>query len=244
MKINFIYIFILVVSLSNGQSIKPLSELINSSDSSWPLVQEWIKNGTIKVEVLSRDLSKAESNLMKAQVSTRSPMGAVIYETGGLIIENGLLRILGSGNKSLNRGVMDWNLNKSFKENEKPKFLLIADDIFGGFFAINGGELSSESLGKVFYLSPDTLLWENLDLTYSDFLAFCFSKQINEFYADFKWKTFDKDILNFDNDKSFSFYPYLFTKEGKEIEKVSKKVVPIQELWELYNNLSKQLLKN
>lgn len=232
-----------MVFLSNGQN-KPLSELINSADSGWSLVQEWLKNAEVKVEILPRDLLKAEDNLLKAQVSTRSPMGSVIYETGGIIVENGLLRILGSGNKNLNRGIMDWNLNKSYKDNDKPKFLLIADDIFGGFFAINGGSFSIESLGKVFYLSPDTLKWENLDITYSDFLVFAFSKQINEFYADFKWKTFDNDSLNFDNDEAFSFYPYLYTKEGKDIEKVSKKSVPIQELWELNIDLQKELFKN
>jgi len=243
MKFNLLYIFILVVFSSNGQNTKPLSELINTSDSGWPLVQDWIKSAEVKVDVLPRDVSSAESNLLKAQITTRSPMGAVIYETGGIIIENGLLRILGSGNKKLDRGMMDWNLNKSFKNNEKPKFLLIADDVFGGFFAINGGALSDESLGKTFYLSPDTLKWENLDLSYSDFLNFCFSKKINEFYGDFKWKTFDKDILNFNNDKAFSFYPYLFTEEGKDIEKVSKKIVPIEEIWMMFNDLQKQLFK-
>jgi hypothetical protein len=243
MKINFLYIFILVVFSSNGQNIKPLSELINTSDSGWPLVQDWIKSAEVKVEILSRDLSSAESNLLKAQITTRSSMGSVVYETGGIIVENGLLRILGSGSKNLNRGIMDWNLNKSFKENEKPKFLLIADDIFGGFFGINGGALSNESIGKIFYLSPDSLKWENLDLSYSDFLNFCFSKKINKFYDAFKWKTFGEDTLKFDNDKAFSFYPYLFTEEGKDIEKVSKKMCSIQEIWELYNNLQKQLFK-
>lgn len=243
MKFNFLYIFILVIFSTNGQNTKPLSELINVSDSGWSLVQDWIKNAEVVVEVLPRDLPKAESNLLKAQVTTRSPMGAIIYETGGIIIEKGLIRILGSGNKKLDRGIMDWNCNKSYKADEKPKFILIADDVFGGFFALNGGFLSNESLGKVFYLSPDTLKWENLDLSYSEFLNFCFSKKIREFYEDFKWTTFDKDILNFDNDKAFSFYPYLFTEEGRNIEKISKKIVSIEEIWLLYNDLQKQLFK-
>jgi hypothetical protein len=232
-----------VVFYSNGQNTKPLSELINTSDSAWPLVQDWIKNAEVSIEILPRDVFKAESNLLKAQISTRSPMGAIIYETGGILIEKGIIRILGSGNRRLKRGMMDWNLNKTYQNNEKPKYLLIADDIFGGFFAINGGALSHENLGKIFYLSPDTLKWENLDLTYSEFLIFCFSKKINEFYQDFKWKTFEKDVINFDNDKAFSFYPYLFTEEGKDIEKISKKTIPIEEIWLLYNDLQKQLFK-
>ena len=48
------------------------------------------------------------------QMPTSSPMGAVIYETGGILIHHGWLRILGSGSFKLPRGLMDWNFSKSF----------------------------------------------------------------------------------------------------------------------------------
>ena len=76
------------------------------------------------------------------QMPTSSPMGAVIYETGGILIHYGWLRILGSGSFKLPRGLMDWNFSKSFSESgEKPKYLLVADDVIGGYFALNGGSL-------------------------------------------------------------------------------------------------------
>lgn len=236
MKTTILYFLILIPFFSTGQNKKSLSELTNTSDPAWIFVKDWIKKTEVKVVVLPKEKTRADKEIETAQVTTHSPMGAVIYETGGIIIEDGIIRILGSGNTKLNRGLMEWNKDKSFTKDEKPKFLLIADDVFGGFFAINGGSLSPDYLGKVFYLAP-TLKWENLDLSYSDFLLFCFSKKINEFYSDFKWKTFDKDFIKTDFDKSFSFYPYLFTEEGKEIDKVTKKLVPISELWALYNDL-------
>ncbi|QBN19487.1 DUF2625 family protein [Flavobacterium nackdongense] len=243
MKTKLLYFLIFIPLITLGQNKKTLFELTNTNESAWKLVQNWIKNAEVKVVVLPKDIVRANIEIETAQVTTQSPMGAIIFETGGIIIESGIIRILGSGNVKLNRGLMEWNRNKSFSQEEKPKFLLIADDVFGGFFAINGGSFSSEYLGKVFYFAPDTLQWENLDLNYSDFLVFCFSKDINEFYSGFKWKTFDKSFNITDFDKSYSFYPYLFTEEGKDINSVTKNLVPISELWTLYNDLQNQFPK-
>ena len=44
---------------------------------------------------------KAEFALYKTQVTTRSPMGAIIYETMNILIDNGWIRILGSGNEKI-----------------------------------------------------------------------------------------------------------------------------------------------
>lgn len=116
-------------------------------------------------------------------------MGAIIYETGGILINDGWLRILGSGSAKLNRGLMEWNKGKSIlKPGEQPPYLLIADDALGGFFAINAGQLSETDLGKVFYLSPDNLKWEPLGLSYSEFIVFCFSGDLKDFYKDLQWK--------------------------------------------------------
>lgn len=49
------------------------------------------------MEILPRDPAAAEAELVKTQVTTRSVMGAVVYETGGILIDRGWLRILGSG---------------------------------------------------------------------------------------------------------------------------------------------------
>ena len=64
------------------------------------------------------------------------------------------LRILGSGCKRLNRGIYDFTLGKSFVEARRmPSYLLVADDVLGGFFAINGSAFASEA-GNVFYYAP------------------------------------------------------------------------------------------
>ncbi|MEM7344538.1 MAG: DUF2625 family protein, partial [Chloroflexota bacterium] len=77
--------------------MRPLTELINTSEPGIQLVQNWISDAENPVEVLPRDKKRAEQELYQAQVTTRSPMGAIIYETGGVLIDGGWIRILGSG---------------------------------------------------------------------------------------------------------------------------------------------------
>jgi len=231
-------------SYSEAQNhMRPVNELINKDDSGWPIVQQWIKDAKNKVEVLSCDAEKAKDALYKIQVTTRSPMGAVVYSSGGLLIDDGWIRILGSGSSRLNRSLPDWNKGKTFKQfGEAPSFLLIADDAIGGFFALNGGGLGKD-LGKVYYLSPDTLEWESLNLIYSDFLNFCFNGDIEQFYKDLRWTNWRADVSKLDGNSVYTFYPFLWSKEGKDINKDTRKPVPVEEQYALNLDMQKQLKK-
>lgn len=221
--------------------MRTLEELINKTDPAWPYVQEWIQASMNQVEVLPATSAQAAAALLQTQVTTHSPMGAIIFETGGLLIDHGWLRILGSGHSRLKRSVPAWNKDKSFSEyGETPGFLLIADDVLGGFFAINGGDLGTD-LGHVYYLAPDTLNWENLHVSYSDFLDWCFTGDMNEFYQHQRWQGWEEEIAQLDGDMAFSFVPFLWTAEGKDIANISRKPVPIQELYELAQSFRTQL---
>ncbi|HEX8329417.1 MAG TPA: DUF2625 domain-containing protein [Hymenobacter sp.] len=215
--------------------VRPLTELINTQDPGWALVQYWIKTAKNKVEVLPKTPARADSTLLAAQVTTRSPMGAVVYETGGILIDDGWLRILGSGSPALDRDLMSWNREK------QEGLLLIADDVLGGFFAINGGAFGQGSLGKVYYLAPDSLEWEALDFGYSDFLKFCLSGSLDKFYSDLRWKGWQKEITAITGNQAFFCFPPLFTEEGKDLKKVVRKPVPVAELWGSHNDFRKQL---
>lgn len=210
-------------------TMRPLAELINKTDPGWPLVQQWIDSATNKVEVLKADSTNAAEALWQTQVTTRSPMGAIIYSTGGILIDGGWIRILGSGNPVLKRSLPAWNKGKTFADyGQRPGLLLVADDAIGGFFAINGGALGKDA-GKMYYLSPDNLQWEALDLSYSDFLDFCFRGSLDKFYTNLRWKTWQKDLAGITGDQVFMCFPYLWTTQGKDIEKVSKDPVPVEE---------------
>jgi len=123
--------------------VKTLQELINRDDPAWPLVRQWVAEATNPVEVLPPpDDAIREGALVVAQVTTRSPMGAIVYESGGILVDHGWLRILGSGHPRLPRSLANWNFERSFAvSGERPSFLLVADDVVGGFFAIDAGGL-------------------------------------------------------------------------------------------------------
>lgn len=221
-----------------------LSELINNKESAWLYIKSWIDSAKNKVEVLPKDTLRADSALYQAQVTTKSTMGSIIYETGGILIDNGWIRILGSGSKRLDRSLMDWNKEKSYsKLGSTLSYLLIADDVLGGFFAINNRKFGKENIGKVFYFAPDNLKWESLGLSYSEFIQFCFSGDIKTFYNGFKWKNWEKDIVNIEGNFAYTFFPYLCTKEGSDINKVSKMLVPINEVWISQLDLQKMHLE-
>ena len=243
MRISLIILLglLLFSTFVTGQTnkLRPLSELINSEESAWTgILQQMIKDAKNDVEVLPKNKEKADSSLYKSQVTTRSPMGAIVYETGGILIDQGWLRILGSGDKKLDRNLMDWNKGKTYTNlGEQLPYLLIADDVLGGFFAINAGGLDADEIGKVFYFAPDNLLWTSTSLTYTEFLSFCFSGDLKLFYESLYWIGWEKDIESIDGNQGISCFPFLCTVEGKDINKDSRKTVPIEELWILHNDL-------
>ncbi len=227
---------------ANAQvKMRPLNELINATDPGWPFVQQLIDSAKNPVEVLSPDLAKIEEALYHTQVTTRAPLGAVVYATGGILVDGGWIRILGSGNPKLNRSVPDWNKGKTFKDfGDKANFLLVADDAVGGFFALNGGQFGKD-IGNIYYLSPDRLVWEPLEFSYTRFLEFCFSGDLDEFYGKLRWTNWRKDLVKLNGNSVFNFRPFLWSKEGKDINKSKKKRIPVAEQFEFNMNSRKQL---
>jgi len=238
-----ITLFVLNNQKVSAQNKMRSIEELTVDTSGWPYVKDLLKTAKNKIEVLPADPIRAKEALYQAQVTTRSTMGAIIYFTGGVLIDNGWVRILGSGNERLNRSLPEWNKGKSFTTyGEQPKFLLIADDAVGGFFAINGGGLG-EDVGNVYYLSPDTLKWESLERGYTDFLDFCLTGDLSKFYTGLRWDNWLSDVKNMSGTSGFHILPPLWTKEGKDINKDSRKSVPIQELYDLTIDTIAQLKK-
>lgn len=167
-------------------------------------------------------------------------MGAVIHKTGGILVDSGWLRLLGAGSPRLPRSLPDWNRTAlgTTVDSGLP-FLLVADDVIGGFFAVDGGGLAGPP-GSVFYLAPDTLEWEQIAPTYTDFLCFVFSGDIDKFYEGLRWPGWHTEIQTVSGDEGLSVYPFLWS-DGPAIAERSRKPVPISELWALTLEMRHQL---
>lgn len=224
--------------------MRTLEELINKEEPAWDLIQEWLQEAINTYEVLPRDAKRAEIELLNAQITTRSPMGAILYETGGILINGGWIRLLGSGCERFDRGMFQWNKGKTFEDyGQPPAFLLVADDILGGLFAINGGAFGQDDLGQIYYLAPDTLSWEPMNCGYSEFVCWTLEGNIDLFYEPYYWKGWQEEVTKLNGNQVFSFFPFLWTKEGQQIEAVSRKIVPIEESYRLTMDMQRQLLE-
>jgi Protein of unknown function DUF2625 len=75
------------VLFGQATKMRPINELVVKNGAAWTdFLQQAIKEATNHVEVLPKDNIRADSALYKCQVTTRSTMGAIVYETGGLLI--------------------------------------------------------------------------------------------------------------------------------------------------------------
>lgn len=231
------------LSLSAQPTMLPLKELLKGGDTAWPMVQEWIASARNKLAVLPVDTIRAPEALFRTQVTTRSPMGAVVYHTGGILVDGGWIRILGSGSERLERTLPGWNRGKAFTDyGQRPAYLLIADDVIGGYFILNGGRLGTDT-GKVYYLSPDNLDWEPLGISYSEFLNFCFNADLDQFYKGMRWNGWEEDVARLSGDKVFHFSPPLWSKEKGDINRSARNGVPAEEQYGYTMELVGQLKK-
>ncbi|MEC4112702.1 DUF2625 family protein [Myroides pelagicus] len=214
--------------------MRKIKELIDPYNYGWTLLKQWIEQSTRQVNVLPiHSKEQTETALVETQVTTKSILGAIIYHTGGVIVNNGWIRIWGSGSETLNRSIPEWSKGKSFQTlNEVPGYLVIADDVLGGLFCINGGTLGND-IGNIYYFAPDCLDFEPLEVTYSELINFFLLGDIDTFYQDFHWSTETDDLKKLSYDEVFNFMPPLWTKEGKQIENTFKGKINIEEYFNL-----------
>jgi hypothetical protein len=219
--------------------MRTLSELLELKSPAWPLVQEWLAAASRPVEVLAREAELAEATLLKLQVTTRSTMGAVAYETGGILIDHGWVRVLGSGCRRMPGSLVSWNAIGGAPEEGLSGLLMVAHDALGGFFALDGGALG-EGRGGAFYFAPDSLRWEDLGRGYSDLLRFLLLGDLAGFYGGYRWPGWSESVADISPDQGFSLYPPIWSKEGKDVTTVSRRAVPMTELLALQLDLARQ----
>jgi hypothetical protein len=214
--------------------MRSLAELIDRNEPAWPLVQQWIADASVPVEVLPADRAAGDAALHATQVTTRSPMGAIAHTAAGIFVDNGWLRVLGAGkHPRFHRSLPEWNQGRS------NGYYLVADDVVGGFFAINGGALG-EDPGNVYFYAPDSLRWEPCGFGYSHFLVWAMSEKLQQFYDSLRWDHWVSEVKHKSGDQAISIYPFLWAK-GPPIKERHRGAVPVAEQWALQLDFQRQL---
>jgi hypothetical protein len=214
--------------------MRTLTELIDREEPAWPLVQQWIGEASVAVEVLPADTAAGDAALYATQVTTRSPMGAIAHNAAAILIDNGWLRVLGAGkHPRFQRSLPEWN------EGRSNQYYLVGDDAVGGFFAINGGALG-EDLGKLYFFAPDSLRWEPCGFGFSQFLVWAMSEKLHEFYESLRWDGWVAEVKQLSGDQAIGIYPFLWAM-GPPIKERHRGAVPVAEQWALQLDLQRQL---
>lgn len=208
--------------------MKSLEELLAPGNDVWTELANRVSMAATPSSVLA--LHAPQGGVLELlQVSTASTLGAVVYNSGGLLIDNGWVRVHGGGNNDLLAVAAD-----------EPGVLVVGHDVVGGRFAINSGALFGDP-GEVNYWAPDSLEWEAIGIGYSDFLHSFLGGATNEFYANLRWNGWVDEVAELELDQGIALYPPPFSKEGEDVENVHRGVVPLEELHYMYANYAAQL---
>ena len=120
--------------------------------------------------------------------------GVVLSKTGGIVIDD-WIRIYGSGKYDFykkNTSLSEWGA------------MIIAEDIVGGLFSLDNN-------GIINYFAPDSLQWESLDITYSQFIHWAMIKErVDKYYETFRWDGWAEDSAMLSSTQGMIFFIFLW----------------------------------
>jgi hypothetical protein len=211
---------------------------MDQPDDAWPSIEEWIARSP-DCRVLGPDMQGIQETMRVLELTPRSLLGAFVTHCGGLLLEGGWLRILGAGGPRIRYGLLAWNTpSEGFEPLDRA--IVVAHDAVGGFFAINGGGLGDIGAGNVYYLAPDTLEWQDLGLSYTTWLQWMITTELEGFYERLRWPGWEAHMLQLNADQGISVWPPLFA-AGPSLGERSRRVVSAYELWAVLSPLRRQM---
>jgi hypothetical protein len=219
--------------------MRELNQLIDVEEPAWPELREILGAGPVPVEVLPPDSDLGRSSLLQLQVTARSYLGAVVLHCGGLLVDDGWLRVFGSPVGGAARVPSLARVNQFpevFDSEWRPGTgLVIAHDVMGGVFALNGGALAGTDRpgapGEVVYFAPDSLRWEALGVGHAAWMAWLASGALDEFYADLRWPGWKHEVRALNSHQGLSLIPPLWSAEARQdISATSRRAVTMTEL--------------
>jgi hypothetical protein len=101
------------------------------------------------------------------------------------LVDDGWLRILAAGGPTTACSLL--SLDRSNPPLDLAIGLVVAFDVAGGFFAIDGGGLGGKA-GEISDMAPDTLEWQGTELGHGDWLRWSFAADLERYYQGLRWR--------------------------------------------------------
>ncbi|MER5277919.1 DUF2625 family protein [Streptomyces sp. NPDC002809] len=122
--------------------MREIDELADADDPAWPGLQEIVAACSVPVQVLPADFDEGRRSLLQMQVTARSMLGALVLNTGGLLLDDGWVRVFGGGSAA-DGGLPSLGQVNGFPAAFDPTWhpaagLVVGHDAVGGVFALNG----------------------------------------------------------------------------------------------------------
>ncbi|UED85460.1 DUF2625 family protein [Streptomyces profundus] len=232
-----------------------LEELTEVSEPAWPELVSKVSSAPLPVEIVPADPALGRATLLQLQVTARSYLGAFALHCGGLLVDDGWLRVFGSATPRNPGGMPGLAEVNAFPEHFAPDWrpspgLVVAQDVLGGTFAVNGDHESDPAAtgrpggpGEVIYFAPDTLRWQALELPYAGWLDWVLSGGTTDFYQRLRWPGWraDTGALETATD-GVSLVPPLWSLEAqRDLASTARRPVPMAELLGLHHRYARQL---
>ncbi|MFI6065925.1 DUF2625 family protein [Micromonospora sp. NPDC051227] len=199
--------------------------------SAWSEISALVAAAPYPVEVLPADPQRAGACLAALEITTRSWLGAVVANSGGLVIDHGWLRVLGGGHDGL-RDVAAQIVPEAGR-------LVVAFDVMGGQFAWLQAEPGARP--TVHYFGPEDLTWQDLELGYGDWLEAMLAGAMTKFYETLRWPGWEGEVASVALDQGIHTLPPPWTREGKDLSAVSRKPIRLAELVSVHQEFARQL---
>ncbi|MEK5260969.1 MULTISPECIES: DUF2625 domain-containing protein [Paenibacillus] len=208
-----------------------VDELMDQDNHAWEEVRNILQEGNNPYRIVPAESESVRGDsLYRLQVSTKSYLGTVAYETGGIIFDHGWITLLGAGGPEIYGSLASWNgLQEPASVAALGGMLIVAYDAAGGFFGLDTGKFGRS--GHIHYFAPDALEWESTELAYSGFLSWLAEGDLGLFYQTFRWNGWQSDMEQLQPGEVFAYYPPLWTQEGGG-ETSHKSPIALTEAWQ------------
>jgi hypothetical protein len=230
--------------------MRAIGELVNVDDPAWPELQQALAASAVPVRVLPVDPVESTRTLLQMQVTARSVLGCLALHTGGLVVDDGWVRVFGGGS-SANGGLPSLAQVNRFPASLDPAWhpgigLVVGQDALGGVFALNGHDPAAAGRpgvpGQLTYFAPDTLAWEELTMGHSAWVSWLLSGKLEQFYEGLRWPGWRAETAALTHAQGIAVYPFLWSDEAHDdLAATTRRPVPMSELLGVAADFARQL---
>ena len=231
--------------------MRELNELTDVDDPAWPPLQELFASCPAPLQVLPVDPAESHRALLQLQVTARSMLGSLTLNCGGLIVDDGWVRVYGGGSSGSATAMPSLAQVNAFPAAVDPAWqpespLVVGHDALGGVFALNGADPGAHGRpgepGQLTYFAPDTVAWEALGVGHSQWITWLLSDQLEKFYEGLRWPGWREEAAALAYTQGITVYPFLWTEEAHaDLAKTTRRAVPMREVLGVAADFARQL---